>query len=133
MVELTLRTGPPRPLVATLSEAELASVAEALPAIADAVQRGEFSRMRLGAAFTSAIGRDPFRQATVAPRRQGLFAWWVDLLYVGVGLSFAADQDNRWLRLAGWAFAAFAFADLVMSGWHRIPGRRPARTGRPPG
>jgi hypothetical protein len=130
MVELILRTGPPRPLVATLSEAELASVADVLPTVADAVQRGEFSRIQLGAAFDSAIGRDPFRQMTAAPRSPGLFAWWLDLSYVVVGLGFAAGHHNRWLRLAGWVFAAVALADLVMHGWRRLRSRRPADTTR---
>ncbi|GAA2712682.1 hypothetical protein Apa02nite_089640 [Actinoplanes palleronii] len=54
---MILRSGPPRPLAATLSEAELASAASVLPAVADAVRRGE-----LGVAFSGAIGRDPFRR-----------------------------------------------------------------------
>jgi hypothetical protein len=129
-VELTLRTGPPRPLVATLSEAELASVAKVLPAVADAVRRGEFSRIQLGAAFTGAIGRDPFRQVTMAGGDRGLFAWWVDLVYVVVGLGFATDHGNRWLRIAGWAFATVAVADLVTSGWRAYRNRSVARTDR---
>ncbi len=67
-VELTLRTGPPRPLVATLTQTELASVATVLPTVAEAVRRGEFSRIQLGTAFQATIGRDPFRHPTVAAR-----------------------------------------------------------------
>ncbi|GAA4605792.1 hypothetical protein GCM10023107_73430 [Actinoplanes octamycinicus] len=129
MVELVLHTGPPRPLVATLTEAELASVAGVLPTVADAVERGVFSRTQLGAAFTSAIGRDPFRQLTPDPGGRGLFAWWVDLAYVVVGLGFAAGNPNWWLRVAGWAFAAVALTDLVLHGYRRIR-RRTSRTTR---
>ena len=121
-VELTLRTGPPRPLAATLSEAELATVANVLPEVADAVRRGEFSRIQLGKAFDNAIGRDPFRQVTIPPRNRGLFPWWLDLAYVVVGLGFAADHGNPWLRLAGWALAAVASTDLVLHAWRRLRG-----------
>ncbi|BCJ48451.1 hypothetical protein GCM10010168_76230 [Actinoplanes ianthinogenes] len=126
MVELILRTGPPRPLVATLSEAELAGVASVLPTVADAVRRGTFSRIQLGAAFTSAIGRDPFRQVATDPGGRGLFPWWVDLLYVVVGLGFAAGHGNWWLRAAGWAFAAVALTDAVTQGCRRIRRRTAA-------
>jgi hypothetical protein len=112
-VELTLRSGPPRPLVATLTEAELTSVADVLRGIAAAVGRGEFSRIQLGAAFQDAIGRDPFRQVTADPRRRGLSPWWADLAYIVVGLGFAADVSNTWLRLAGIGLAAAGFVDLL--------------------
>lgn len=120
MVELTLRTGPPRPLAATLSEAELANAANVMPKVADAVRRGEFSRIQLGTAFDSAIGRDPFKQVTAAPRSGGMFPWWADLAYVVVGLGFAANHNNLVLRIAGWTLAAIAFADLVTQGWRRL-------------
>ncbi|MEU4218506.1 hypothetical protein [Actinoplanes sp. NPDC026623] len=118
-IRLTLRTGPPRPLAATLTEAELASVADVLPQVAEAVRRGEFSRIRLGTAFRNAIGRDPFRQATGSPPRKGMFAWWLDVAYVVVGLTFAAGNSNPWLRLAGWSFAAIAAGDLAGHAWRR--------------
>jgi hypothetical protein len=117
MVELTLHAGP-RPLVATLSEAELASVENLLREVTDAVQRGEFSRVRLGTAFRNSIGRDPFQQVAIAPRQRGLFAWWVDCAYVVIGLSFAAGHHSPW-RFVGYAFAVVAFGDLVGHGLRR--------------
>ncbi|GAB1644314.1 hypothetical protein [Krasilnikovia sp. MM14-A1259] len=116
MVVLILRAGP-RPLVAAVSEAELVSVRTLLPEVAEAVQCGEFSRVRLGSAFRNSIGRDPFRQVTVAPPQRGLFAWWLDCAYAVVGLSFAAGNGNTWLRFAGYAFAVVALGDLVGYGW----------------
>jgi hypothetical protein len=122
-VELTLRAGPPRPLAATLTEAELASLTNVLPEVAEAVRRGAFSRIQLGAAFRDSIGRDPFRQVTGASRRRGLFAWWADVAYLVVGVAFAANHGNPWLRLAGWSLAAVAFGDLVGPGWRRLRSR----------
>ena len=74
-VTLTLRAGP-RPLVATLTEAEMTTVADLMPEVAAVTRRGEFSRIRLAATFCEAIGRDPFKQATVAPPQQESFKWW---------------------------------------------------------
>jgi len=84
------------------------------------VERGEFSRVQLAAAFRAAIGRDPFRQATRESSGPGRFAGWLDLAYIVIGLGFAAGQDNGWLRLLGYAFAAAAFGDLVRLGWRRF-------------
>jgi hypothetical protein len=115
-----LRIGPPRPLVAVLTEAELASVANVMPSVAEAVRRGEFSRIQLATMFRTAIGRDPFRQAATAERRPGRTAWWADVAYIVVGLGFAAGHSNLWLRLAGWALAAIALSDLVRHVWRRL-------------
>ncbi|BFU46322.1 hypothetical protein KRMM14A1004_45590 [Krasilnikovia sp. MM14-A1004] len=123
-VELTLRAAS-RPLVAVLSDAEFASVRTLLPEVAETVQRGEFSRVRLGTAFRNTIGRDPFRQMTGAPAQRGLFAWWADCAYVVIGLSFAADHSH-WLRFAGYVFAAGAFGDLVGHARRRLR-RQPRR------
>lgn len=131
LVELTLLTGPPRPLVATLSETELAGVANMLSEVADAVRRGEFSRIQLGAAFRSAIGRDPFKLVTGAPPRRGLFTWWIDLVYVVIGLGFVADHSDLLLRIAGWTLTTVALADLVRHGWRRLRSRRPQRANAP--
>src|SRR5690349_15635670 len=89
-VRLTLRLGPPRPLVATLSQAELARVADILPAVSMAVRRGEFSRVQLRTMFQATIGRAPFQQVTVAGRRRGLVPWWAGIASIIVGLGFAA-------------------------------------------
>src|SRR5690349_8353729 len=43
-VELTLTTGPPRPLVAAVTETELRSLIEPLRPVDDAVRRNAFSR-----------------------------------------------------------------------------------------
>jgi hypothetical protein len=119
-VQVTLRIGPPRPLAAVLTDAELASLTNVLPEVAEAVRRGEFSRIQLAAMFREAIGRDPFRQATTAARRPVLTAWWADVLYIVIGLSFAANHGSPWLRLTGWALAAIAFGDLVRHIWRRL-------------
>jgi hypothetical protein len=119
-VKLTLRNGPPRPLVATLTEAELESVADVLPEVAQAVRRGEFSRIRLGAAFRDRIGRDPFTQTTAASRRRGLYPWWAGVSFLVIGLGFAAGHSNPLLRLAGSAIAAIALGDLVGHVWRRL-------------
>jgi hypothetical protein len=116
-VRLTLHLGPPRPLVATLSKTELARVADILPAVAKAVRRGEFSRVQLGTMFQATIGRDPFKQVTVAAPRSGLFPWWADLANIIVGLGFAAQHSMLWLRIAGWAVATVALTDLVGQAW----------------
>jgi hypothetical protein len=126
-VELTLRTGPPRPLAATLTEAELVKVTDVLPEVAEAVSRGEFSRIQLGKAFQAAIGRDPFRQVGATPRRRGLFVWWADLAFGIVSLDFAATNSNLWLKLTGWAFAAIALVDLAGHVWRWKRQRDPAR------
>ncbi|GGN98761.1 hypothetical protein GCM10010112_91960 [Actinoplanes lobatus] len=119
-VRLTLRIGPPRPLVAVLTEPELASVANVMPTVAEAVRRDEFSRIKLATMFRTAIGRDPFRQAATVERRAGHTVWWADVAYIVVGLGFAASHSNLWLRLAGWAFAAIALGDLVRNVWRRF-------------
>jgi hypothetical protein len=119
-VQVTLRIGPPRPLVAVLTEAELVSVANVMPAVAEAVGRGEFSRIQLATMFRTAIGRDPFRQAATAERRPVHTAWWADVAYIVVGLGFAAGHSNLWLRLAGWALAGIALGDLVRHVWRRL-------------
>ena len=119
-VRATLRIGPPRPLVAVLTEAELASVANVMPSVAEAVRRGEFSRIQLATMFRTAIGRDPFRQAATAERRPVRTAWWADVAYIVVGLGFAAGHSNLWLRLAGRALAAIALGDLVRHVWRRL-------------
>jgi hypothetical protein len=119
-VHVTLRIGPPRPLVAVLTEAELASVANVMPSVAEAVRRGEFSRIQLATMFRTAIGRDPFRQAATAERRPVRTAWWADVAHIVVGLGFAAGHSNLWLRLAGWALAAIALGDLVRHVWRRL-------------
>lgn len=116
-VRLTLHLGPPRPLVARLSKTELARVADILPAVSTAVRRGEFSRVKLGTMFQAAIGRDPFKQVTVAVRRRGLFPWWVGLANIIIGLGFAAQHSTLWLRIAGWAVATVALTDLVGQAW----------------
>jgi hypothetical protein len=118
-VELTLLAGP-RPLVAKVTQSEFEALAVVIPQVADTVGRGEFSRVQLAAAFRAAIGRDPFKQATRESSRPGRFAGWLDLAYIVIGLGFAAEQDNRWLRLAGYGFAAVAFGDLVRRVWRRF-------------
>ncbi|WP_412739941.1 hypothetical protein [Krasilnikovia sp. MM14-A1259] len=119
-VMVTLRVGPPRPLVAVLSDAELASVVNVLPEVAEAVRRGEFSRIQLAAVFRATIGRDPFRQAMKAAGLPALTAWWADVAYIVTGLGFAASQDSLWLRLVGWTLAAGAFGDLGRHIWRRL-------------
>ena len=85
-VHITLRIGPQRPLVAVVTEAELASVANVMPSVAEAVRRGEFSRIQLATMFRTAIGRDPFRQAATAERRPVRTGWWANVAYIVVSL-----------------------------------------------
>jgi hypothetical protein len=118
-VELTLLAGP-RPLVAKVTRSEFEALTDVIPQVADTVGRGEFSRVQLAAAFRAAIGRDPFKQATSGSFRPGRFAGWLDLGYIVIGLGFAADQDNRWLQLAGYGFAAVALGDLIRLGRRRF-------------
>lgn len=118
-VQLTLRVGPPRPLVGVLTDAELASVASMLPEVAEAVRRDEFSRIQLGTMFRTAIGRDPFKQATGTVHRRASIAWWAALAYIVVGLGFAAGHSGLWLRSAGWLVAAVGFGGLVEHAWRR--------------
>jgi hypothetical protein len=115
MHDVTLRVGPPRPLTAQLSDSELAKLQGVLPATAEMVRRGQFSRVQLGAAFHEAIGRDPFRQvgAPGKARRTGRWPWWADLAFVVVALGFAADDHALVLRIGALVFAAVAFADFI--------------------
>ncbi|GAB2606695.1 hypothetical protein Aab01nite_01850 [Paractinoplanes abujensis] len=113
-ITLTLVAGPPRPLTASLTEAELAAAAGILRTTADAVGRGEFSRVQLGRGFREAIGRDPFRQ--VRPRTED--RWWLNVVHVFIGLAFASSVDAVWLKLAGYAFALVALG-LLLHTWHR--------------
>jgi hypothetical protein len=125
---LRLRAGPPRPLVATLTEAELTRVAALLPQVAEVVRRGEFSRIRLGTAFQDAIGRDPFRQEKAVVSRDGSdWSWWKNLGAVVIGMGFA-QNDSLWKQILGYGFAALAFGDFVGDAWRRL--RRWHRTPR---
>ncbi|GAA2637864.1 hypothetical protein [Paractinoplanes durhamensis] len=127
-VRLRLRVGPPRPLVATLTEAELALVAPVLPEVAEVVRRGDFSRIRLGTAFHDAIGRDPFRQENAVVRRdESSWSWWKTLGAVVIGVGFAQD-DSLWKQILGYGFAALALGDFVGDAWRRL--RRWHRTRR---
>jgi hypothetical protein len=118
-VEVTLTAGPPRPLVARLKQSELAESAEAMRLIGEAVRRGQFSRVQLGAAFQEAIGRDPFRQ--VGARGKERLPWWGALAIIITGTAFAANnRDRLWMQIAGYAVALVGAVDLVALSWRRI-------------
>ncbi|GAA0477515.1 hypothetical protein Ade02nite_68500 [Paractinoplanes deccanensis] len=120
-VEVTLTAGPPHPLVARLTAAELSAAEQAMAGVAESVRRGEFSRPRLGQAFRDAIGRDPFRRRkTVEPG-----PLWPGLAGTVVGFSFASHHSEvLWLRLAGYGVGLAALGDLAAQVWRRIARRR---------
>jgi hypothetical protein len=113
-VLLTVHVGP-APLVARMTRAELERASEVLDAAVRAHRSGEYSRIRLGTALRDALGRDPLMSVPAAARRAGrpMFPWWLDLAYLVIGLGFATDQENGWLRAAGFLFAALAAGDLA--------------------
>ena len=113
---LTLPSAAPRPLVASLTAAEMARAEPVLPEVAETVRRGEFSRVQLGAAFQAAIGRDPFRQAK--PRQP--LQPWIGLCQIVVGLGFATGSASPWLRPAGYVVAAIGLVEIVSQVWRRF-------------
>ncbi len=106
--EVTVRAAP-RPLVARLTDAELAEVEHILRAI----RRDEFSRIQLGAAFREAIGRDPFRQQRPPGRSAADGSWWAELAALVFALGFAAEDHALWLRIVAYLVAAVSAAALA--------------------
>jgi hypothetical protein len=118
--DVTLHAGPPRPLVARLTDAELAQGEGALSAVAEAVRRGEFSRVQLGRTFREAIGRDPFRQQHVADaQKERMRSVWIDIAFLAIFVIALTGDQALWVRVMAGGFAALTVADLVRHGWQR--------------
>ena len=54
----------------------------------------------------------------------------VQLGYIVIALTFAANRSNLWLRLLGYGLAAAAAGELVRHGWRRLR-QRNDRAGPP--
>ncbi|MFB9358423.1 hypothetical protein [Actinoplanes nipponensis] len=116
-VEVTVTVGP-RVLTGRLTRAELARAAGALDAAVEAERRGDYSRIRLGAALREAIGRDPLGSPG-RDAREKLLPLALALLYVPLGIGFAVRHPGGWLQLLGWSVAAIALYDLARRGIRR--------------
>ena len=112
-VELTLTAGPPRPLVAAITGAELRSLVEPLRPVDEAVRRNEFDRAQLAAICRDTIGRDPF----VAENRYRAWlarsGWGFELALVAGGLVTATGHSAWWQRLLAGAVAAYGVCALA--------------------
>ena len=122
-VELTLTVGPPQPLVAAITEAELHSLIEPLRPVDEAVRRNEFSRAQLASICRDTIGRDPFEDENTVGESYlspGLIA---DLTLLTGGTISATAHHDGWLRVAAGATAVYGLYRLARRAWQRL--RRP--------
>ena len=127
-VLLVLEAGPPRPLTAAITGAELRSLVEPLRPVDEAVRRNEFSRSQLARICRDTIGRDPFDDAERWwQRRVGVVAELARLVLGAIGV---ASHHDGWLRLVAAAVAAEGLYRVAQRGWRRLrpttpgPGRR---------
>jgi len=116
-VELVLETGPPQPLVAAVTGAELRSLIEALRPVDEAVRRNEFSRSQLASICRDTIGRDPFEPKSQVDRRPGPVN---ELVMVAAGVVGATGPHVWWLRLIPATLAAIGLHRLAVRVWRRL-------------
>jgi len=113
LIEIVVVEGPRRH-VATFAVDEMDAVDAVLGSIPDT------GPVDLGAAFTAAIGRDPFDPATAPPAepaRRGLIA---DLCALVIGSGLIAAPQALWLRVLAGVVTAVALADLARRAVHHL-------------
>jgi hypothetical protein len=124
-VELTLTVGPPQPLVAAITEAELHSLIEPLRPVDEAVRRNEFSRAQLASICRDMIGRDPFEDENTVRASYASPGMIADLALLTGGTISATAHHDGWLRLAAGATAAYGLYRLAARARRRLRSRKP--------
>jgi hypothetical protein len=116
-VELVLEAGPPGPLVAAVTGAELHRLVDALRPVDEAVRRNEFDRSQLASICRDTIGRDPFEPKGPIDRRPGPGH---DFAMVFAGVVGATGDHVWWLRLIPGTLAAISLYRLAVRAWRRL-------------
>jgi hypothetical protein len=121
LVAVSLAIGP-QSLVATLTQQDLGRVKDILDDAVRADRNGEFSRIQLGSAMRTAIGRDPFTSSTgTTPGKNPAFVpVLLGLIFVAFGIGGAVVSSSLWLQLAGCAFAVIAAGELIVRAVRRF-------------